>query len=89
MNQCFNRRLALLDLTITPVSIKYHTEVNMRKYLNLFMLKINYENIFCSSQNSNNNNIKRERESNEYYAEESYDYSDEEEFESKRLKTEV
>jgi hypothetical protein len=44
---------------------------------------------FVSPQNSNNNSIKRERDSGEMYAEDSYDYSDEEEYEpstAKRLK---
>jgi hypothetical protein len=38
---------------------------------------------FVSPQNSNNNSLKREREVD---YEEAYEYSDEEEFEAKRLK---
>lgn len=34
-----------------------------------------------SSQNSNNNSIKRERDTSEIYGEDSYDYSDEEDYE--------
>jgi hypothetical protein len=44
---------------------------------------------FVSPQNSNNNSIKRERDSGELFAEDSYDYSDDEEYEpstAKRMK---
>lgn len=42
---------------------------------------------FVSPQNSNNNSLKRERDSGELYGEDSYDYSDEEEYEpTKRMK---
>lgn len=34
-----------------------------------------------SSQNSNNNSIKRERDTSEIYGEDSYDYSDEDDYE--------
>jgi len=38
-------------------------------------------------QNSNNNSLKRERDSGELYGEDSYDYSEEEEYEpTKRMK---
>lgn len=42
---------------------------------------------FVSPQNSNNNSIKRERDTGEIYGEDSYDYSDEDEYEpAKRMK---
>lgn len=91
---CYSRHQDRRAPTPTQETIKDHSTVSTRK-LSSFSCNINcvtlsisfFSRSFVSPQTSNNNSIKRERDSGEIYGEESYDYSDEEEYEpAKRMK---
>lgn len=90
---CYSRLQARRAQTTTLAITKRRSTVSTRKFIKIYCWSSvdhrfsSSSSSFVSPQNSNNNSIKRERETSELYGEDSYDYSDEDEYEpAKRMK---